>query len=78
MDAMALTVREVADLLGVDDSTVRAWARTGRLKRNEHKWQRGRGRLTFSVWDLVAPSVPPTPMLDSSRLGKLVEQAAAA
>lgn len=76
MDAMALTVRETAQLLGVDEATVRAWARKGRLRRDETAFKRGRGRTVFAVWALLAPTVPPTPHLDVEGLMRLAEAAA--
>lgn len=76
MDAWELTATEAARLLGVDESTVRAWARRGRLRRREDLWARGRGQLRFTVFSLLEPTLPPTPKLKAEELRRLCELAA--
>jgi transposase-like protein len=70
----ALTVRETARLLGVDEATVRDWVRRGLLAVGESLWNRGRGKMMITPESLFSPKLPVCPKADLAALGRLQNQ----
>jgi transposase-like protein len=66
-----LSVKKVSELLGVNETTVRAWVRRGLLNVDENLWNRGRGKMMITPEALFSPRLPACPKADVLGLGRL-------